>query len=48
MLSYFIQTPEGVRMLGSLPGLQQWLRSMGLRDSVRSTPFHQKFDDEPE
>jgi len=35
-------------MVGSLPHLQQWLRSMRLRDSVRATPFHQKADDETE
>ena len=48
MLNYFVETPEGVRMLGSLPNLQQWLRSMSLRDSVRATPFHEKADDETE
>jgi len=48
MLSYFIETPEGVRMLGSLPYLQQWLRSMNLRDSVRATAFHEKDDDDTE
>lgn len=48
MLSYFIQTPEGVRMVGSLPNLQHWLRSMRLRDSVRATAFHEFADDETE
>jgi glutathione S-transferase len=48
MLSYFVETPEGVRMLDSLPNLQQWLRSMGLRDSVRATAFHEKAEDETE
>ena len=48
MLSYFIETPEGARMLNDLPRLQQWLRSMRLRDSVRDTPFHEKSDDETE
>jgi glutathione S-transferase len=48
MLNYFVETPEGVRMLGSLPNLQQWLRSMSLRDSVRATPFHETADDETE
>ena len=48
MLSYFIKSREGVRMVGSLPNLQQWLRSMSLRDSVRKTPFHRKSDDKPE
>jgi glutathione S-transferase len=46
MLSYFVETAEGARMLDSLPQLQQWFHSMGLRDSVRATPFHGKSDDE--
>ena len=48
MLSYFVETPEGARMLESLPGLQHWLRSMRLRASVRATPFHERPDDETE
>ena len=48
MLSYFVETEEGARMIDSLPQLQQWLRSMRLRDSVRATPFHEKADDETE
>jgi glutathione S-transferase len=46
MLSYFVRAEEGARMLDSLPQLQQWFQSMGRRDSVRATPFHQKSDDE--
>lgn len=48
MLSYFVETPEGARMLDSLPCLQPWLRSMRLRESVQATPFHEKPDDESE
>ena len=48
MLSYFVKTREGARMLAKLPMLQEWLRSMRLRDSVRATPFHEKSDDETE
>ena len=40
MLHYFIETPEGAEMLESFPRLQQWLREMQVRDSVRSTAFH--------
>ena len=40
MLHYFIETPEGAEMLESFPRLQQWLREMQARDSVRSTAFH--------
>ena len=45
MLSYFIETGEGARMVDSLPRLQQWFHAMESRDSVRATPFHQKSDD---
>lgn len=48
MLSYFVETPEGAAMLKELPRLEQWLRSMRLRDSVRATPFHEVADDETE
>ena len=41
MLSYFIETPEGREMIEELPHLNEWLRGMRLRDSVRATPFHQ-------
>jgi len=40
MLHYFIETPEGLEMLDSFPRLQQWMRDMQARDSVRSTSFH--------
>ena len=48
MLSYFVETPEGARMLRKLPRLERWLRSMRLRDSVRATPYHEVSDDETE
>ena len=48
MLSYFVETPEGARMLDSLPRLQQWLRSMRLRESVQATSFHEQSDDDSE
>jgi len=48
MLSYFIETQEGIHMLEDFRGLQQWMRLMQLRHSVRATPFHQKADDETE
>jgi len=48
MLSYFVETEEGARMLDALPRLQHWLRSMRLRDSVRATAFHELADDETE
>lgn len=48
MLSYFVETPEGERMLDSLPRLQQWLRSMRLRESVQATSFHEQSDDDTE
>jgi glutathione S-transferase len=48
MLSYFIQTPEGVSMLDAFPGLQQWMRLMQLRRSVQATPFHKQAHDEIE
>jgi len=34
------ETPEGAEMLESFPRLQQWLREMQNRDSVRRTAFH--------
>jgi len=37
MLLYFAQTPEGTEMLGSAPGLQEWLERMTARPSVKST-----------
>jgi glutathione S-transferase len=40
MFHYFIETPEGGEMLDSFPRLQQWLRDMQARDSVRNTSFH--------
>jgi len=40
MLSYFTETPEGIAMLDTFPRLQQWMRLMELRHSVRATPFH--------
>jgi len=40
MLSYFTETAEGVAMLEAFPELQQWMRLMQLRQSVRATPFH--------
>ena len=40
MLSYFSETQEGIAMLDTFPRLQQWMRLMQLRDSVRATPFH--------
>jgi glutathione S-transferase len=40
MLSYFAETPEGIAMLETFPRLQQWMRLMQLRHSVRATPFH--------
>ncbi len=40
MLSYFTETPEGIAMLDTFPRLQQWMRLMELRSSVRATPFH--------
>ena len=39
MLSYFTETPEGIAMLDAFPRLQQWMRLMQLRHSVRATPF---------
>jgi glutathione S-transferase len=41
MLHYFIETPEGAAMLDEFPRLQQWLREMQGRDSVRATGFHE-------
>lgn len=41
MLHYFVETPEGVQMLDSFPRLQQWMRIMQARDSVRTTSFHE-------
>ena len=46
MLSYFVETQEGVQMLESFPMLSQWLQSMRLRDSVRATPYHEKSDEQ--
>ena len=40
MLSYFSETAEGIAMLDTFPRLQQWMRLMELRQSVRTTPFH--------
>jgi len=40
MLHYFIETPEGLEMLDSFPRLQQWMRDIQARDSVRTTSFH--------
>ena len=48
MLSYYVETPEGARMVNELPRLRQWLRSMRLRDSVQATPFHAVPDNETE
>jgi len=48
MLSYFTETAEGVTMLAAFPGLQQWMRLMQLRHSVRATPFHIRAQDETE
>jgi glutathione S-transferase len=48
MLSYFTETTEGVAMLESFPRLQQWMRLMRLRHSVRATPFHTRAEDETE
>ena len=44
MLRLFIETPEGVAMLESLPRLQQWMQQMQTRDSVRATSFHSTTD----
>jgi glutathione S-transferase len=41
MLHYFVETPEGLQMLNSFPRLQQWMRIMQARDSVRKTSFHE-------
>ena len=46
MLSYFTETPEGLAMLDTFPRLQQWMRQMQLRSSVRATPFHGQLKDE--
>jgi glutathione S-transferase len=46
MLRLFIETPEGVAMLESLPRLQQWMQNMQTRDSVRATSFHSTADTE--
>jgi len=48
MLSYFTQTAEGIAMLEAFPQLQQWMRLMQLRQSVRATPFHTLASDETE
>jgi glutathione S-transferase len=40
MLSYFTETPEGIAMLEAFPRLQQWMRLMQSRHSVRVTSFH--------
>ena len=48
MLSYFVETPEGARMVNRQPRLKTWLRSMRLRDSVLATPYHEVPDDETE
>lgn len=40
MLRYFIETPEGEKMLDDFPRLQQWLQQMQRRPSVRATSFH--------
>jgi len=44
MLRLFIETPEGVAMLESLPRLQQWMQNMQSRNSVRMTSFHSTTD----
>ena len=46
MLNYFTETPEGLAMLDTFPRLQQWMRQMQLRSSVRATPFHGQLKDE--
>jgi glutathione S-transferase len=46
MLRLFVETPEGVAMLESLPRLQQWMQNMQSRDSVRTTSFHSTTDTE--
>ena len=46
MLRLFIETPEGVAMLESMPRLQQWMQNMQSRDSVRTTSFHSTTDTE--
>jgi len=46
MLSYFTKTPEGLAMLDTFPRLQQWMRQMQLRPSVRATPFNSQLEDE--
>jgi glutathione S-transferase len=46
MLSYFIQTPEGNAMLDAFVHLQQWMRLMQLRHSVRATPFHTRAENQ--
>jgi glutathione S-transferase len=46
MLSYFIQTPEGNAMLDAFVHLQQWMRLMQLRHSVRATPFHTRTENQ--
>jgi glutathione S-transferase len=48
MLSYFIETAEGIAMLETFPQLQQWMRLMELRHSVSATPFHTRAEDETE
>lgn len=37
MLLYFAQTPEGISLLNTKPGLQEWLLRMQERESVQST-----------
>ena len=44
MLRLFIETPEGMAMLESLPRLRQWMQQMQTRDSVRATSFHSTTD----
>jgi glutathione S-transferase len=44
MLRLFIETPEGMAMLESLPRLRQWMQQMQARDSVRATSFHSTTD----
>jgi len=48
MLSYFIETAEGASMLKTFPRLQQWMRMMQSRRSVRATPFHKQAQHETE
>ena len=40
MLRYFIETPEGIAMLASFPGVEKWMQQMQQRPSARATSFH--------